>query len=190
MGRIEPQHQPVEKPPPPGGTLDKQAIHLRRQPQHAEPLAERRLAAGRLAIDADHAAFAAGSIPAGADADSAAARLDGRRDSPAPSAGLGRATGQARGLKAHVAPIDLAEPGMAQAAPRRQKRHRFQQVGLAGAVRPGHHHRPRVEIEPGRAVIAKIGQHQPGHADTPANAPGPKREVRGVDPGVNPRNMG
>src|SRR5947207_7614361 len=49
MRRIEPQHQAVEKAPPAARAFDEEPVHLRRQPQDAEPLAERRLAARRLA---------------------------------------------------------------------------------------------------------------------------------------------
>ena len=65
MRRIEPEHQPIEKPAPAAGPVDEQPIHRRRQPDDAEPLAECRLAARRLAVDPDDAALAvaAGSRP-------------------------------------------------------------------------------------------------------------------------------
>ena len=52
MGRIKAQHQPIEKPPPATRAFEKEAVHRRRQPDHAEPLAEHSLAACRLAVDA------------------------------------------------------------------------------------------------------------------------------------------
>src|SRR5438874_13433942 len=83
MRRIEPQHETVEKAPPAGWAFDEQPVHLRRQPQDAEPFAERRLAARRLAIDADKAAFAAFRLAPGADADIPPAGHDSCRDGPA-----------------------------------------------------------------------------------------------------------
>ena len=88
-----------------------------------------------------------------------------RRDRPA----AGRADGASRAQSAPA--IDLAQLGAAQAAAGREKRHGLQQIGLAGAVRAGQHHRPGTELEPRRAVVAEIGQHQPRHADAAAAAP-------------------
>ena len=156
MRRIEPEHQPIEQPPPPGRPFDKQPIHQRGQPQHPEPLGERGLAARRLAIDADRAALAARVVASGADANRTASGLDGRRDRPARDRRLGRRDIAPGG--ADIAPVDIAKPGVAQAAAGGQKRHRFQEVGLAGAVRPGQHHGLGAEpgTKPNRTVIAEI----------------------------------
>jgi hypothetical protein len=83
MRRIEPEHEPVEKPPPAARAFDEQPVHLRRQPQHAQAFAERRLAAGRLAVDADDAALATLRLAPGADPDRPSACHDGRRHGPA-----------------------------------------------------------------------------------------------------------
>src|SRR5438874_11714551 len=90
MRRVEPEHKPVEKAPPRAGPLDKQAVHLRRQPQDAKALRERRLIAGGITIDADDATFAAIGLTPGADADRSLAGRDGRGDSPAGTAGFDR----------------------------------------------------------------------------------------------------
>ena len=73
-------------------------------------------------------------LAAGADRDGAAA---------ASSTVAATAQPEAPARSPPVAAVDLAEPGVAQAAAGRQERHRFEQVGLAGAVRPGQHHRAR-----------------------------------------------
>ena len=160
MRRIERQHQPVEKPPPAARAFEKQPIHLRGQPHHAEVLAERRLAARRLAVDPHHPALDGfRRIAAGADAQCAAPRREGRGDRPASGHGGGTAVFD-RG-----APVDLGQFRAAQPAPRRQKRDGFEQIGFAGAIWPGQHDRAGVERQPRRGIIAEIGQRQAGHAD-------------------------
>ena len=54
----------------------------------------------------------------------------------------------------------LVERGAAQATPRRQKRDRLDQVGLAGAVRPGQHHEVAADLQARRVVAAEVGQGQ------------------------------
>ena len=157
MRRIEPEHEPVEQPPTSGRPLNEQPIHLRRQPQDTEPLAECRLALRRLAVDAHRPPLALRPDAAGTDCDGPAPGGDGRGDGPARGARL-----------AAVAPVDIAEPGIAQAAAGRQKGHRLQKIGFSGAVWSGQYDWAGIEIEPGRAVIAKIGEDEPGHADAPA----------------------
>src|SRR5437868_5406462 len=112
MLRIEPQHEAVEKAPPAARAFDEEPVHLRRQPQDAQPFAERRLAACRLAIDADNAAFATIGLAPGADADIPPAGHNCRRDGPAQMVTLG----------GPIATVDLAQPGIPQAAARGQKR--------------------------------------------------------------------
>ena len=62
-------------------------------------------------------------------------------------------------------PVDFAELHAAQAAPRREKGHRLEQIGLAGSVDAGQHDRLGAEGEPGFTIVAKIGQYEPRHAD-------------------------
>src|SRR5262249_35803570 len=44
-----------------------------------------------------------------------------------------------------------------------QERYRLEEIGLAGAVRPGQHHRPRIEGERQGAVVAEVGELQSGN---------------------------
>ncbi len=80
---------------------------------------------------------------AGAEFDLAGGVVDGRRDRPG---AVARPAG------------DLVELRPAQTAARRQKRHRLEQVGLAGAVRPGQHDRPPVQRQRQGGVVAEAGQ--------------------------------
>ena len=64
------------------------------------------------------------------------------------------------------AAIDLAEAGAAQSPSGRKKGDRFQEIGLAGAVRSGQHDRPRVGLEAQARIAAKIDQCEPADSDT------------------------
>ena len=157
MRRVEPEHEPVEKSPAAARSLEKQAVHLRGQPQHAQPLGKLRLAARRLAVDPHDPALAA----------IAPSRPVPMRSGPRRVATIA-ATAQPRagGVPSRsTPPIDFAELGAAQTAPRREKGHCLQQIGLAGSVGAGQHDRLGAEVEPGLAIVAEIGQHEPRHAD-------------------------
>src|ERR1700683_4587016 len=110
MRWVEAEHEPVEKTPPRRRAFDKQPVHLGGQPRDADDLAERGLAARCLAVDPDDPPLAARGIAASTDLDRAASRLDCRGDGP---------TG-ALGFLGVLTALDVAEPGMAQSAPRRQ----------------------------------------------------------------------
>ena len=168
MRRVEPEHQPIEQPPPAARAFDKQPVHLRRQPQHAEPLAERRLAARRLAVDAHHPALArrrrrgrcrSATGPRRVATVAATAQPGLRRRSTVArrSISLSRALRRPRpGDRNDIASSRLVLP-----AP-------FGPVSTTGAGDRA--------IEPGRAVIAEIGQDEPGHADAPGRrAQNPRR---------------
>ena len=53
---------------------------------------------------------------------------------------------------------DLVESGAVQAAAGRKKRDRFDQIGLAGAVRSNERDRPGTGLERGAVVVAEIMQ--------------------------------
>ena len=156
MRRVETEHEPIEKTPPPARTLDKQPVHRRGQPQDAESLAERRLAAHRLAVDSHDPPLPRCRVVPSADAQAAAAGRDDRSDGPA----AGRAI-----LPWPRLTIDFGQLGPAQSAAGREKRHSLQEVGLAGTVGSGQHHRRSADGKPRLAIIAEISQHEPRHTD-------------------------
>src|SRR5713101_7859835 len=156
MLRVEPEHQPIEKPPPAARTVEEEPIHWRRQPDDPKPLAERHLAARRFSVDAHDPPLTRCRVTAGADPHRAVPRGDDRSDGP---------TRIWRFAVSFGAAIDLGQLGAAQPAAWCKKRQRFQQIGLAGAVRPGEHHGLGAEGEPRLAIIAKIGQYEPRHTD-------------------------
>src|SRR5207245_6171478 len=114
--RVETEHEPIEKAPPSARTLDKQTVHRRGQPQDTKPLAEHRLAAYRLAVDADDPPLPCRRVVPGADAQTAAARRDYRGYTPA--------TDRAR-ITGTLPTIDVGQPRPAQTTSRREKRHGF-----------------------------------------------------------------
>ena len=151
MRRIAARHQPVEEAAALAGALLEQPIERRHQPDHGDDLGERRLAEGVAAVDLHDPALALAVLdPARADLDGAAGRVEARRHRP----GAGPADA-----------VDLAKPRPAQAAPGGQERDRLEQVGLAGAVRPGQHHRPCLDLEPRPGVAPEIDQREPAHGE-------------------------
>ena len=165
------EHQPVEKAPPRRRAFDKQPVHLRGQPEDAELLAERRLAACRLAVDADDAPLAAGGVAAGADPDRAASRRDRRRDGPAR-----RRAARAGRVRRSISPSR---------APRRPRPGARNDIASSRLVLPA----PLgpvsttgrgVEVEPGRAIIAEIGEHEPGRRATRPHRPACLAASRGT----------
>ena len=86
------------------------------------------------------------AAPAGADIESALGRLDFRRHRP--------------GAAAAVA-VDLGQPRPAQAPARRQIGHRLQEVGLAGTVGTGQHHRPRIGLKLEPRITTIVAQAEP-----------------------------
>ena len=61
--------------------------------------------------------------------------------------------------------VDLGQPRLAQAAAGGQERDRLQQVGLAGAVGAGQHHRPPIQSRVAASrIVAEIGERQPAPA--------------------------
>ncbi len=177
MRRIESEHEAIEKPPPAAGPFEEEAIHRRRQPDDPEARTELGLAARRLAVDTHDPPFAFHPVPAGADLQRAAPGRDRRGDGPAADR-----PGRRRCLPFGPAAIDVAEPGAAQPAPRRQKGQGLEQIGLAGAVRAGHHHR---FVADGRAWLRGNCGNRSGRAASPRHArprpAGPRhRRCRGL----------
>jgi hypothetical protein len=117
--------------------------------------------ADRVAVDAAlpgrRKLLADGRIDAGAERGKPEHALDLGRNSPAAIA-FGKG--------------ELLDSGAAQAAARRQQRDRLDQVGFAGAIRAGEHHRARGDKLNLRGVIAaEVGEGEAaqisgGHAET------------------------
>ena len=121
-----------------------------------------RLAAGERAVDLHQppvAAAGGGGIPAGAE-------IDLRRPAGSPSRRCPRRRGAAgRRPRADIMRSMSGSRAWRRPRPGDQEGDRLQQVGLAGAVRAGQHHRPPVQFDLGPAVVAEIGQHQPRQPD-------------------------
>ena len=162
MGGIEAVHQAVQEPPPWRGPFGKQFVHTRRQPLDTQVFGQHRLAPRRLAVDADGPLFRSpagrGRIPeAGADLDPPPRRGNLRRHRPRPGGGSAAVP-----LGAGLPPGHVAQARPPQAAAGNQERYRLQQVGLAGAVGPGEHHRPRIGLQSLAAEAAEVRQGQAG----------------------------
>ncbi len=157
VGLVDGEHRAVEKAPPVGRRAGEQAVHRRRQPEHAEVVEEGVRRGGRGMVDLDPAA----AFRPGRPAHHAGAEIDlaGPRWRPV------AATAQA--AVAALASGDLVEAGAADAAAGRQQRHRLEEVGLAGAVRPGEHHAPPVEPHRQRGIVPVAGQLQRRDRGTP-----------------------
>ena len=149
MLAVDRQHQPVEKPPPLRGRAQEQPVHRRRQPHHAQMIAEGGGRTDRLAVDPAAPAGGGASLPGGS--------------MPVPSVAKPKRAldfgGHRPGAVALVVG-DIVERGAAQAAAGRQKRDRLEAIGLAGAVRPDQHHDVAARLKARRAIIAEMRQRQ------------------------------
>ena len=67
---------------------------------------------------------------------------------------------------------DLVEPRAADAAAGREQRHRLEEVGLAGAVLAGEHHRQAGERQGQRGVVPVAGELQRRDGSTPLSRGG------------------
>ena len=142
---IDREHQPVEKTPPLGSGPEKQPVHFRHQPNHAQMIGEGRSRAHRLAVNA--------CTPHGARARNR--RIDpGAELRPSPSA----PSTSAAHRPGAVALARAASSSVARRRPAagRQKRNRLQEIGLAGAVGPSSTTGPSPISEFGAAVGAEI----------------------------------
>ena len=150
MLRIDGQYQPVEETPAFRGRTVEQRIHGRREPHHAQVIGERCCRADAFAVDAAFAerrGFLAGRrIDAGA-----------KRGKPQHAFDFGRHCPGAVAFRKG----EFFHGGASQSAAGREQGDRLDQIGLAGAVRPGENHRPGSVEQNLRGVIAaEIGQRQ------------------------------
>jgi len=150
MLAVDRQHQPVEEPSPLRSRAQKQSVHRRRQPHHAQVIAEGRGRTYRLAIDPAAAARAVHlgrrRIDAGAERRKAERAFD-----------LG---GYRPGAIALIVG-DILQRGAAEAAARRQERDRFQAIGFPGAVRPDQRHDIAARRNARRPIVAEMRQREP-----------------------------
>ena len=158
MGRIAAINQAVEKAPTGRSAVEKQAVHLRRQPLQGNVFGQDGLGPLGLAIDMHQAFFRVARLSGGkprADIRFTVWAGDRRRHGPGPGA-RGR-------FLAGIAAGGFRQAGAAQAATRNQKRQGFEDVGLARAVGPGQHDRPLGHVKPQRGIAAEVAQRQPAN---------------------------
>ena len=151
MLRIDGEHQAVEETAALGSRPIEQRVHGGRQPYDAQVIGEGRRRGDRLSRSTRHLREGA-DILAGRRIDAGA-----ERGEPQHALDLGRHRPGAVALGER----QLFHGGAAQAPARRQQRDRLDQIGLAGAVGPGQHHRPGWPKLDLRGVIAaEIGEAQ------------------------------
>ena len=122
VARLERPDQPVEEAAAAGGALQEQPVHLRREPDGRDSRRDLGGAARRGAVQAEGTTLGGVlRLGAGADVQPALRGHEPARNRPAAGGAVTR---------------EFGEPRAAQAAPGHQHRDRFQQVGLAAAVRP------------------------------------------------------
>ncbi len=170
-GRAQRQHQPVKEAPTARRAFLEQPVHRRRQPDRGDAGRDLGLAARALAVEAEDAPVRRPlGRRAGADIMRPVQGQQPARDRPAP-------------VDARRAPRQLGHARPAQAAPRRQQRHRLQQVGLAAAIRPEQREDARRRPPGKRGVIAELGQGYAQEAEhgvvPPVRPPPPARSRRG-----------
>ena len=147
MTGIEAVKNAIKKRPAATGALKEQAVHLRGQPNQAKD--GRKVGRpGAAHVNPDLAALpGASGSEAGADLVDPIATIDRCGNGPA--------------LCRPVA-SDFVETRPPEAAARAKQRQSLQQIGLAGAVRPGQHDGTAIRRQAQRSVVPEIRQNQPG----------------------------
>ncbi len=146
---IDCEDETVEEAAPLRRRSHEKLVHGGDQPDHAQVIGEGRRRANRLAIDA--AGPRARRVVRGRGLDTGAERGEAKH---ALDLGCDRPGAVALGKRY------LLESGAAQAPSRDQEGDRFDQIGLAGAVRSGQHHEIGRDLDTGRVVAAEVGQRQ------------------------------
>ena len=146
---IDRERQTIEEAATLRGRPNEQGVHRRHQPDDAKMIGKRRGRADRLTIDPAFALCCRTVL--GRSLDPSAERGETKRALDLGSDGPGT-----------VALVErhFLERGAAQTAARREKRNRFDQIGLAGAVWPIEHDRCGVRLECRRMIIAEIAERQ------------------------------
>ncbi len=139
---LERQHQPIQKAAARAGAFAEQPVHRRGQPADRQPFTQpHRRHIG--AVDLDHAAIGALGPDAGAK-DHRSVQFGADREAAVAMPGR-----------------NFGEGGAAQPAARGEQRQRLEHVGLARAVLANQQVEPGGPVEPGGAVVAKIGEGDP-----------------------------
>ncbi len=148
MRGIDRQHQPVEKTAPVAGRTAKEAVLIRRQPEHRQMVEEASGRGHRFAVDPALALCLA-------------RRQCGRQQQrPARDHEIGE-----HGIAARPVAAGDHRPGRAtQPSPRREQGNGFEDIGLAGAVRPTQRDERRIRRDVERRIRAEIAEPQPGDA--------------------------
>ena len=153
MFGIDGEHEAVEEAPAFRRRAVEQRIHRGNEPDHPQVVGKRRGGGNRLAVDPALARgrrdVAGRRFDAGSERRETERALDVARRRP------GAVTFGKR---------QLVERRAAQAAPGRQQRDRFDQIGLAGAVRSRQHHQRRADVDLRRVVAAEVAQRQAADA--------------------------
>jgi len=145
---IDREHQTIEKSSSFGSGPEEQAVHFRDQPYDPQVLGKGARGAYRLAIDprlALRAFIACGRLNPGAEHRRTERSLDFGGNRPGAVALRRR---------------DIFDRGAAQAAARREKRDCFEDVGLAGTVRPEKQGSAPLEIERSLPVGAEVREFE------------------------------
>ena len=145
--------------PAPGGRRNafaprprrEQPVHRRCQPHHAQMITESGRRTHRFAVDPAAPAARAVFISPGA-----SMPVPSVASPSAPSTSAETAQEPSPWLSATSSSVARRKP-----PPRREKRDRFEAIGLAGAVRPHQHHEIAAGLHASRAIITKMRQRQP-----------------------------
>ena len=150
---VDREHQPVEEAPPLRGRAVEQHVHRGHEPDHPQVVGEGGGGGNRLAIDAALARGGRGiarrRLDAGSERRQAERAFDVARQRPGAVAFRER---------------QFVKRGAAQATSRRQERDRFDQIGLAGAVRSRQHDQRCADVDLRGVIAAEIRQRQAADA--------------------------
>ena len=141
MVGIEGRDQAIEEFAALGGTVGKQPVHGRCQPQDAHMARHGCSALGGLTLDVNGAPFSGTCSEPGTHLDRAIGRCQGHRHGP------GNARRYDRDHTRRTLAADLGEAHPAQTAAGGQERQRFEKVGFAGTVGTGEHDRAPIDLE-------------------------------------------
>ena len=139
---VEAERDPVQKPPPPLGTLDPQPVHRRNQPDHSGDATQCNLT-GAFVVNLHLPGIAA--LRGGLHLVGLSGGLQDPAQLPTERLGLARHVGS------------RSPP---QSASRRKQRHRLQDIGLASAIVAMDGHGPRIQMQIRPQMRAEVRDEQ------------------------------